>query len=226
MVTPISPTPAASAPMAITSADRERVVQALGVHFAFDRLTLDAYEDRLERAYRAVSRPQLEALLQDLPSASGEELAATPTPLLVPASEVAPRGIISAILGGIERRGSWVVPQHLKVWAVMGGAVIDLREARFAPGVTEIELFACLGGVEVIVPPGVRVETSSMSAVAGGIENKAGDATALSPLHPVVRLSGLVIFGGVEVKQRLAGETEKERKLRLKREKAARKGGR
>ena len=142
------------------------------------------------------------------------------------ASEVPARGIIVAAMGGTERKGSWIVPQHLKVWAVAGGAALDLREARFAPGRTVIEVFAFMGGVEIIVPPGVRVETSSMSAVAGGIENKAGDATALSPLHPVVRLSGLVIFGGVEVKQRLAGETEKERKLRLKREKAARKGGR
>ena len=213
-------------PATITTAERERVVQMLGVHFAYDRLSMEAYEDRLERAYRAVSRPQLEAVLRDLPAASGDEVASVasvPSPLLVPASEVQARGIIVAAMGGAERKGSWIVPQHLKVWAVAGGAVLDLREARFAPGRTVIELFAFMGGVEILVPPGVRVETGSTAVFAGGIASEAGDATALSPLQPVIELSGLVIFGGVETKTRLPGETEKERKQRLKREKEARK---
>ena len=217
----ITPSSAARPPAVVTAAERERVVQMLGVHFAYDRLSMEAYEDRLERAYRAVSRPQLEALLQDLPTASGEEVASAPSPLLVPGSEVPARGIIVAAMGGAERKGSWIVPQHLKVWAMAGGAVLDLREARFAPGRTVIEVFAFMGGVEIIVPPGVRVETSSTAVFAGGVENEAGDATALSPLQPVLELSGLVIFGGVETKTRLPGETEKERKQRLKREKDA-----
>ena len=149
MTTPSRPSPAAPLPATVSTADRERVVQALGTHFAFDRLSLEGYEERLERAYRAVSRQELDALLLDLPTATGEELQAAPAPLLVPAGEVAPRGFMSAFMGGTERRGSWIVPQHLKVWATMGGAVIDLREARFAPGVTEIELFVLMGGVEV-----------------------------------------------------------------------------
>ena len=227
MTTPPSAAPVphggAQAPDTVTPAERERVVQMLGVHFAYDRLSMEAYEDRLERAYRAMSRPQLEALLRDLPAASGEEVASTPSPLLVPASEVPARGIILAAMGGTERKGSWIVPQHLKVWAMAGGASLDLREARFAPGRTVIEVFAFMGGVEIIVPPGVRVETSSTAVFAGGVENEAGDATALSPLQPVIELSGLVIFGGVETKTRLPGETEKERKQRLKREKEARK---
>lgn len=225
MSTPLRPSSAAAAPssgIAVSTADRERVVQELGTHFAFDRLSLDGYEERLERAYRAVTRQQLDELLRDLPSATGEELSAVPAPLLVPASEVAPRGLMSAFMGGTERSGSWIVPQHVKVWSTMGGVVLDMREARFAPGVTEIELFVLMGGVELIVPPGVRVETSSVAAVAGGIDNKAGDATALSPLNPVIRLSGLVILGGVETKTRLPGESEKERKIRLRREREAR----
>lgn len=221
-----TPPSAAPVPATITTAERERVVQMLGVHFAYDRLSMEAYEERLERAYRAVSRPQLEAVLRDLPTASGDEMASVASvasPLLVPASEVPARGIIVAAMGGAERKGSWIVPQHLKVWAVAGGAVLDLREARFAPGRTVIELFAFMGGVEILVPPGVRVETGSTAVFAGGIESEAGDATALSPLQPVIELSGLVIFGGVETKTRLPGETEKERKQRLKREKEARK---
>ena len=213
----------AATPAPIAAAEREQVVQALGVHFAYDRLSMDAYEERLERAYRAMTRQQLHEVLQDLPTAASDELAAVPASLLVPTSDVPPRGIIMAAMGGTERKGSWIVPQHLKVWAIAGGAVLDLRDARFGPGRTVIELMVLMGGVEIIVPPGVRVETSSTAVFAGGVENEAGDATALSPLQPVIELSGLVVFGGVETKTRLAGETEKERKQRLRREREARK---
>jgi hypothetical protein len=119
-------------------------------------------------------------------------------------------------MGGQERGGSWIVPRQLKVFVLMGGAEIDLREARFGPGVTEIEVFAVMGGAHIIVPPGVRVENMG-AAFMGGFDLKAGDATALSAAHPVVRLSGLVIMGGVETETRWPGETAKEAKRRRRR---------
>ena len=56
-----------------------------------------------------------------------------------------------------------------------------------------------------------------------GYRTRPHDQHVLEPRQPVIELSGLVIFGGVETKTRLPGETEKERKQRLKREKEARK---
>jgi hypothetical protein len=198
--------------------ERERVVQTLSAHFAQDQLTMTEFEDRLERAYKVSDVSQLRSLLTDLPAIAPRQAleGLLPASPLVPPSEVPARGAIFAVMGGSERTGSWIVPRQLKVVVLMGGAEIDLREARFGPGVTEIEIFVVMGGVEIIVPPGVRVESMG-AAFMGGFELKAGDATALSPSHPVIRLNGLAIMGGVETETRYLGESAKDAKRRRRR---------
>ena len=201
------------------AAERERIVQTLSAHFAHDQLTLTEFEQRLERAYNVTAVDQLRSLVADLPAVSppfATQGMAVVGPALVPSSEVPPRGAIFAVMGGHERTGSWIVPRQLKVVVLMGGAEIDLRDARFGAGITEIEIFVTMGGVNVIVPPGVRVESIG-AAFMGGFDLKAGDATALSPAHPVLRLSGLAIMGGVETETRLPGESAKEAKRRRRR---------
>jgi hypothetical protein len=204
------------------AAERERVVQTLSAHFAHDQLTLTEFEQRLERAYKVTAVDQLRSLVADLPAVLSDVATqglAPVGPALVPSSEVPPRGAIFAVMGSHERAGSWIVPRQLKVVVLMGGAEIDLRDARFGPGVTEIEVFVIMGGVNVIVPPAVRVESIG-AAFMGGFEIKAGDATALSLAHPVLRLSGLAIMGGVETETRLPGESAKEAKRRRRRRSA------
>lgn len=200
-------------------AERERVVQQLSTHFANDQLTLTEFEQRLERAYNVTAVDQLRTLVADLPEVSARAVTSAIAPMgpaLVPSSEVPARGAIFAVLGGQERTGSWIVPRQLKVVVLMGGAEIDLRDARFGAGVTEIEVFVAMGGINIIVPPGVRVESIG-AAFMGGFDLKAGDATALSPAHPVLRLSGLAIMGGVETETRLPGESGRDAKRRRKR---------
>jgi hypothetical protein len=216
---PVRNSPNGESPLA---AERERVVQTLSAHFAHDQLTLTEFEQRLERAYNVSAVDQLRSLVADLPALSphaGTQGAAAAVPPLVPSSEVPPRGAIFAVMGGHERGGSWIVPRQLKVVVLMGGAEIDLREARFGAGVTEIEIFVMMGGVDIIVPPGVRVESMGATFM-GGFELKAGDATALSPVHPTLRLSGLAIMGGVETETRLPGESAKDAKRRRRRRRA------
>ena len=133
--------------------------------------------------------------------------------LRAPDGSVPARGFAFAVMGGVERKGSWVVPRYLKIVAVMGGAEIDLREARFGPGVTEVELFVLMGGVEVLVPPGVRVECD-MAAVMGGFSSDADDPLPTSPTGAaaepvVVRLTGFAMWGGVGVQTRFPGESTK-----------------
>lgn len=214
----MSPEPDTAQSQEPLAAERERVVQTLSAHFAHDRLTMTEFEHRLERAYNITAVDELRSLIVDLPALSARDATDSMSvgPVLVPSSEVPARGGMFAVMGGHERTGSWIVPRQLKVVVVMGGAEIDLREARFGPGVTEIEIFVLMGGVNIIVPPGVRVESLG-AAFMGGFELKAGDATALSPSNPILRLGGLAIMGGVETETRYPGETAKEAKRRRRR---------
>ena len=187
------------------SAERDRVAQALSLHYAADHLQLDELEDRLERVYRAQSPAQLDSLLVGLPMLSTDALDVGAAPVMAPAGMVPKRGVVFAIMGGATRRGSWLMPRELKVVAIMGGVEIDLREARFSPGVSEIDVTAFMGGVEIFVPRGVRVEVLG-AAFMGGFEADAGDASALDASQPVLRVTGLAIMAGVEVKVRRPGK--------------------
>jgi hypothetical protein len=175
--------------------DREQIVQVLSVHFASGNLEMDELEDRLAAVYRAQSRPELERLVFDLP-ALPPTVDPGGSPQLAPSSSVPPRGVLVAVMGGGSRRGNWMVPRHLKIYAVMGGYELDMREAIFAPGVTDIEVFAMMGGVDILVPPGVRVEVMG-AGIMGGFDVSAGDASTYSESGPILRLSGVAIMGGV-----------------------------
>jgi hypothetical protein len=192
---PAAPAPSPDAP---TTGERERVAHTLCLHFASDHLSMDALEERLEGAYRATTRAELERLVADLP--------ALVEPETTPAAGPLPRhGRLWAILAGTARRGVWLVPRRLKVVTVLGSAEIDLREATFAQGVTEIDVTAVLGSVEIVVPPGVRVEGLG-TAVLGSFESAARDAALPVRPQPVLRVTGLSVLASVEATVRPTGD--------------------
>ncbi len=210
------------APAALTDVQRDYVVQVLSAAFATDRLSIEQLDERLSTVYRARSLGELEVLLAD-PTEPNRSLADEASVARVAADPVVPaRGVAVAIMGGFERSGSWIVPRHLRVVAVMGGGQLDLREAKLGAGVTEIEIFTFWGGVEIFVPTGVRVEVTGM-AVMGGFSVRGAQATE-QPNAPILRISGLAVMAGVDVKhkgrdkhseKRYLQALERARKLRL-----------
>ena len=58
-----------------------------------------------------------------------------------------------------------------------------------------------LGGIEIIVPPEMRVVDSGI-AILGGREIVGNSAEASSPDAPVLRIEGACILGGIEVKRK------------------------
>lgn len=196
-------------PATVPDAHRERVVQLLSTAFANDRLTMEQLDDRLASVYRAQSIAELELLLVD-PADPTRSLAMEAGATRVASPGVVPaRGVAMAIMGGFERQGPWIVPRHLRVMAVMGGGELDLREARLGPGITEIEIFSLWGGVEIIVPDGVRVDIVGM-AFMGGFSVRGGGVTD-DPNAPVLRVSGLAIMAGVDVRRKDRGRKGEKR---------------
>jgi hypothetical protein len=83
--------------------------------------------------------------------------------------------------------------------------------------VTEVHAVAFWGGIEVIVPPWLPVETSGVG-IMGGFEHRQDSPPTDDPDAPVLRISGVAIMGGVEVTVRLSGESSKEARRRRKEE--------
>lgn len=202
------------------SEKREKTIQLLIDSFASDRLSVEDFESRLDRAHKASDLPALEDLVSDLPAKADVRttgpavrgLATPARPEDVPESQ-----FLVSIMGGTERNGSWTPARTTRVLALMGGTLLDFREAHLAPGVTEVEVFALMGGAEIIVPPGVRVDSSGI-AILGGFGHGPGASAASSPDAPVIRVGGFVFMGGVDIHVRLPGESAREAKQRLRHE--------
>jgi hypothetical protein len=130
---------------------------------------------------------------------------------------VRPSSLVVSIMGGSERHGTWSVPRTLNVLAVMGGARLDLREARLPAGVIDVRVAALMGGVEIIVPPHLAVEASG-SAIMGGFQHVERAPAQPDPGAPLLRVTGLALMGGVHVEMRLPGETRQDAQRRRRRE--------
>jgi hypothetical protein len=114
--------------------------------------------------------------------------------------------VLVGVLSGAARKGNWISPRHLWSIAVMGGVDLDFREARLGPGVCELSAFAFMGGVKIIFPPDLQVESDGIG-ILGGFECSDEVRAGHDPNAPILRINGLAMMGGVEVKVREPGET-------------------
>jgi hypothetical protein len=99
-----------------------------------------------------------------------------------------------------------VVPQSVRVIALMGGISLDFREALLAPGVTHVQVFAFMGGVDITVPPHVAVQCEGL-AIMGGFEEVHRAPAVPDPDRPTLMITGFAMLGGVDIRTRLPGES-------------------
>jgi hypothetical protein len=181
---------------------RERVIAKLSSEFADDTMDVEEFERRLTLAHTASSPQEIEALIADLPP---DEVAAPATTTIARAPAAGEQRTMYAIMSGIDRRGPWTLPSRLRVVAMMGGAQLDLREARFPEGPVDLDIKAFMGGVEIIIPPGLAVQMSG-SAIMGGFSEINRAPVVPDPDAPLLRIHGFAFMGGVDVQTRLPGE--------------------
>ncbi len=111
-------------------------------------------------------------------------------------------------MGSIERRGAWVVPEHLDVRVMWGNVELDLRDAKMSPGLTTINVHIKMGNVEIIVPPGMTVNLD-VHNLAGNVSQGEHIQSTLEgdAAGPRVRVTGTVKLGNCEVITLHPGET-------------------
>jgi hypothetical protein len=186
--------------MRAADSDRAMVADLLGAAYAEGRLTREEHDVRLTAAMEAKTFDDLTPLTADLvPSANqGRTVGAFSSPA-VPvdrANATAEAETTFAIFAGMTRKGSWRARRRISNLTVFGGSEFDFREATFESDVCEMTIYVGFGGVELRVPAGVNVRNETV-AIFGGTDVK---HITPQPGGPTIVLTGLVLFGGIDVK--------------------------
>lgn len=178
----------------IGDAERHQVAEILRTAAGEGRLDLEELDERLEATYKAKTYADLVPLTLDLPDHG-------PTPAAAPATGGASTAVDSeshlAILSGFERKGVWTVPGRMTIACFMGGADLDLRQARWSQRECTIVVNAIMGGADIKVAPDVHVIMEG-TGIMGGYGGPSGGEEA-GPDSPVLRVTGVAIMGGVSV---------------------------
>ena len=112
-----------------------------------------------------------------------------------------------AIMGGVERRGVWVVPEHFTVFCLMGGAELALRQATFAAREVTLTINTFMGGANIVVNRSTNVIVHGTGIMGGYSGPRSDPDVHLTADSPTVHVRGVAIMGGVSVvRKRMPGE--------------------
>ncbi|HZU54861.1 MAG TPA: DUF1707 domain-containing protein [Actinocrinis sp.] len=192
----------------VSDREREEMVTRLQVAFAEGRLDDEEFDTRVRSALAAKTRSQLDAVAADLPAESVRASALVPAGSLTPSTSLSPAGthkpgkLSLAYKTSLRRGGRWRVPAKFTAVSYKGGGtVIDLRAAELTSAVTTIRAVAYKCRVQVLVPPGMRVEFSGIGVT--NAEDAASDAWPAD--GPAVHVRGIAYKGLVEIRTMPAG---------------------
>jgi hypothetical protein len=182
----------------VTQAQRETVVERLSSAFAHDVIEVDEFERRVGEAYRATTRGDLIRLTADLPPSSALA-AGVPVPADAGDSPAPLPVRVKGVFSSVERGGYVAVPPRMEIVAHFASIELDLRNAWFLPGVTELEVRAVMGNVEILLPPDVEIENEGdwvicSVSVRRPLADEAGHYST-----SVVRLKGRAVFSNIEL---------------------------
>jgi hypothetical protein len=173
--------------------DRDAVVQRLQQAFAERRLDDDEFDDRMRAALTARTSADLDRLTGDLPAAMPGSSAA---PV---AAGVKPGRWAVAYKNSIRRGGRWRVPERFTSVVYKGGGWLDLRAAELTAPVTTVVAVAYKSRIDILVPPGVRVEMDGFGVSKGW---SAEEETEIRLPHdaPTVHIRGIAYKGTIETR--------------------------
>ncbi|MBD0841881.1 MULTISPECIES: DUF1707 domain-containing protein [unclassified Streptomyces] len=211
-----------------SDADRERVAEILREALAEGRLDMEEFGERLDATYKARTYGELAPITRDLPAAPTVNMLKEPEGAGSWAGRITGGEPSStwgvAVMSGFQRKGRWTVPRRFDCVAIMGGGEIDLREANFVDREVVINCVAIMGGVSVIVPPGVEVVVRGVGIMGGFDQREEG--VPGDPGAPRVVITGFAFWGGVDVARKLTREERQRLKEERRREKLERRASR
>jgi Domain of unknown function (DUF1707)/Cell wall-active antibiotics response 4TMS YvqF len=181
-----------------SDSDREQAAAVVNAALAEGRLSVTEHSERLDAIYRAKTHAEIAPLINDLPARGDAGSPARRTDL---APTTGLGHLIIAIFGGATRRGRWQVEPRVTAVTVFGGASLDFREAQLPQQEIRLHCTSVFGGIDIVVPPEMRVIDSGI-ALFGGRDLGSGSPESADPRAPVLRLTGLTLFGGLSLKHK------------------------
>lgn len=196
---PLEPQPRPDDPaqLRISDEDRHKVAELLRDAAGEGRIDLEELDERLEATYAARTYGDLVPITVDLPAHPREDRA-VPARQNLPVT-AGPFDSSFAILGGVSRKGAWLVPERHTAFTIMGGVDLDLREATFAARETVIYANAVMGGIDIYVDARTHVIVEGVG-IMGAFEQARDKVPAeITADSPVVRVKGFALMAGVTV---------------------------
>jgi len=200
----------------ISDDDRHSVAEFLR-HAAGDgRIDLEELDERLEATYAAKTYADLVPITVDLPT---QPIQSRPpgqpakAPVLREPTSLVPAVSHSnsiSVMSDTTRLGVWTVPTQHTAFAMMGSVTLDLREAHFESREVTINAVAIMAGIDIVVNESTVVVVDGFGVMGDFREVRAKVPARLSENSPVVRVKGMALMGGVNVRRKgMPGETRK-----------------
>ena len=200
----------------ISDDDRHKVAEVLRHAAGEGRIDLEELDERLEATFRAKTYGDLVPITADLPVRTTGALPGTPPhPVAQPypggpalPATTYPSSI--SFMGDCTRRGVWRVPVQHTAFAMMGSVTLDLREALFEAREVTVTAVAIMAGVDVIVNPQTQVIVDGVGIMGDFSQARDRVPAEITAGSPVVRVKGLALMAGVNVRRKaMPGESRK-----------------
>ncbi|WP_037569870.1 DUF1707 SHOCT-like domain-containing protein [Phaeacidiphilus oryzae] len=177
----------AEAGLRAAHADREAVAERLREAAGDGRLTMEEFEERLERALTAKTYGELEPLVADLPETATAPRRPEDRPL-----------VLRTGASNLRQDGYWRVPSRIDATVGMGNIRIDFTRADCPHREVVLKVKVGMGNIVVLVPRGWEVRSEGTVTGMGNVVNRVRERP--DPGAPVLRLTGRVLMGNVKVR--------------------------
>jgi len=168
-----------------SDAERDHTVALLRRHAVSGRLTLEEFAHRMDLAFAARTRPELDALRHDLPAEAQ------------PPKRRRAKWLTGVVFGSIVRKGRWRLPRFALLGVLFGDADIDMRKAEIGGPVVTITALILFGNADFYVPTGVDVDLGGLAIF--GHRGEHGEEVEPAPDAPLVRIHVFSLFGTSDV---------------------------
>lgn len=184
---------------------RDYLLDELVRCYSLEAIDMEDFEKRSSLVAKAESRAEMLAQVQDLPVLQPEAEAEKPRQRQASPNQswkletgaARQHDAAIAIFSGSESKGVWHSARHISALASFGGIVIDFRKAYIPPEGVMVSCLCLFGGLDIIVPPGIKVSTRG-AGIFGGFDRV--NCEAEDAQTPEIVVEGLAVFGGISVR--------------------------